>query len=84
MSTLAEIERAIRKLPPKQRTDLLESLARDRSVEREQRSRLRALVEAGVRDHAAGRTIEIKSAGEHREFFAAIKRRPRAAARRPE
>ena len=78
MPTIAAIKAAARKLPVKHRTDLLEDLARDEAVHREQISRLRAAVEEGMRDHAEGRYIEINTAAEHRAFFDDIKRRGRA------
>jgi predicted transcriptional regulator len=78
MPTVAEIQAAARKLPVKHRTDLLEHFAQDPAIQTEQLARLRAAVEAGMRDHTEGRFIEINSAAEHRAFFDDIKRRGRA------
>lgn len=78
MLTAAEIKAAARKLPVKDRADLLTALAMDKAVQKERLARLRAEIVEGVRDHAEGRFIEIKSTDEHRAFFDDIKRRGRA------
>ena len=78
MSTVAEIKAAARKLPIKDRADLLADLSMDAAVRKEQLARLRAAVGEGVRDHTEGRYIEITTAAEHRAFFEDIKRRGRA------
>lgn len=82
MPTIAEIKAAARKLPVRHRTDLLETLAMDKAVRKEQLSRLRAAVEEGERDIAEGRYTEINSKAELREFFDDIKRQGRAALKR--
>ena len=78
MPTVAEIKAAARKLPIKDRADLLADLSMDAAVRKEQLARLRAAVGEGVRDHTEGRYIEITTAAEHRAFFEDIKRRGRA------
>ena len=82
MPTVAEIKAAARKLPVKHRTDLLEHLAQDPAIQKEQLARLRAAVEEGERDFAEGRYIEINSKAELREFFDDIKRRGRTRLKR--
>jgi hypothetical protein len=82
MSTVAKIKAAVKKLSVKQRTDLLVHLAMDKAVRKEQLTRLRAAVDEGIRDHKAGRFIEINSAAEHRAFFDDIPRRGRARLRK--
>lgn len=82
MATVAEIKAAASKLPVKHRTDLLEHLAQDPAVQRQQLTRLRAAVEEGERDLAEGRYIEINSKAELRAFFDDIKRRGRARLKR--
>lgn len=78
MPTVAEVQAAADKLPVLGRVQLLEHLAQDEAVRRKQIARLRAAIDEGMRDHAEGRFIEIKSAAEHRAFFDDIKRRGRA------
>lgn len=78
MPTVAEIKAAARKLPVKDRADLLTDFARDKAVQKEQLARLRAAIDEGIRDHTEGRFIEIKSTAEHRAFFDGIKREGRA------
>ncbi len=78
MSTVAQIKAAARKLPVKDRADLLNDFSNDAAVRKEQLSRLRAEIAEGIRDHADGRYIEVTTPAEHRAFFAAIKRRGRA------
>lgn len=82
MPTAAQIKTAARKLPVKDRVDLLESFAQDRAVRQEQVARLRTLLDEGERDHREGRFVEIRSAAEHRTFFDAIKREGRARQKR--
>jgi len=82
MPTIAEIKAAARKLPVKHRTDLLEAFAMDEAVRKEQLARLRAAVEEGERDIAAGRYTATNSKADLREFFDDIKRRGRAALKR--
>jgi len=82
MPTVAEIKTAARKLPVKDRADLLEQLAQDPAIQKEQLTRLRTAVEEGERDLAEGRYTEINSKAELREFFDDIKRRGRARLKR--
>lgn len=78
MPTAAQIKAAARKLPVKDRADLLEALSMDSAVQKERLARLRAMIAVGERDLAEGRYIEIRTAAEHRAFFDDIKRRVRA------
>lgn len=82
MPTVAEIKTAARKLPVKDRVDLLEQLAQDPAIRKEQLARLRTAVEEGERDLTEGRYTEIKSKTELREFFDDIKRRGHARLKR--
>ncbi|MEY2879629.1 MAG: hypothetical protein RLZZ15_2009 [Verrucomicrobiota bacterium] len=77
MPTVTQVKAAARKLPPKDRADLFQTLAQDRVVQKEQLARLRALIDEGDRDLAEGRYIEIRGATELRAFFDDIKRRGR-------
>jgi hypothetical protein len=77
MPTATQIKAAARKLPVKDRADLLEALAQDRAVRKEQLLRLRAMIEVGDRDLAEGRSIAISNHMELRAFFDDIKRRGR-------
>ena len=79
MPTVTEIKVAAGKLPVAERLKLFEHLAHDAAIRRQQLTRLRAEITEGIRDHEAGRFIEITSAAAHREFFADIKRRGRLA-----
>lgn len=82
MSTTAQIKAAARKLPVADRADLLETFVRDAGVRKESQARLRALIDEGDRDLAAGRVIEVRNAAELRVFFDDIKRRSRARIKR--
>ena len=62
MSTVAEIKTAASKLPVAERLKLLEHLAHDSVILRRQKTRLRAEIDDGVRDHKDGRFIEIATA----------------------
>ena len=65
MPTVAEIKTAARKLPVRDRADLLVDFAMDEAVQKEQLVRLRAAVAEGIADHAAGharRVIAIAAA----------------------
>jgi hypothetical protein len=77
MFTVAEIKAAAGKLPVAERLKLFEHLAHDAAIRRQQLARLRAEINKGVRDHEAGRFIEITSAAAHRGFFADIRNRGR-------
>ena len=82
MPTIAEIKAAASKLPVKHRTDLLVQFAEDKAVQKERLTRLRALVDAGDRDIAEGRSLEIKSKADLRALFDDIKHRGRARLKR--
>lgn len=82
MPTVAAIKLAARRLPVKDRADLLEQLVQDPAIQKEQIARLRAAVEEGERDFAEGRYTEINSKAELREFFDDIKRRGRSRLKR--
>lgn len=82
MLTIAAIKTAARKLPVKHRTDLLVQLTEDKAVQKEQLTRLRALVAEGDRDLAEGRYTEIKSKADLQTLFDDIKRRGRARLKR--
>jgi len=77
MVTAAQIKAAARKLPVKDRADLLEALASDKAVRKERLTRLRTLIAEGERDLAAGRYTPIRDSAELRTFFDDIKRRAR-------
>ena len=82
MPTATQIKAAARKLPVKDRADLLEVFAMDAAVAKERLARLRALIDEGDRDLAEGRYIEIRHSAELRAFFDDIKRRGRARLKR--
>ncbi len=82
MPTIAAIKTAARKLPVKHRTDLLVQLTEDKAVQKEQLTRLRALVAEGDCDLAEGRYTEIKSKADLQTLFDDIKRRGRARLKR--
>lgn len=82
MPTVAKIKAAARKLPVKDRADLLTDFAMDDAVQKEQLARLRAAIDEGDRDLAEGRYTEIKSTAELRAFFDDIKARGRARLKR--
>lgn len=82
MPTIAKIKAAARRLPVKDRVDLLEQFAQDPAIQKDQIARLRAAVEEGERDLAEGRYTEINSKAELREVFDDIRRHGRARLRR--
>ena len=82
MHTVAKIKAAARKLPVKDRADLLTDFAMDDAVQKEQLARLRAAIDEGDRDLAEGRYTEINSTAELRAFFDDIKARGRARLKR--
>lgn len=82
MPNAAEIKAAARKLPVKDRADLLTAFAMDKAVQKEQLARLRAEIAEGERDLAEGRYTEIRNTAELRNFFDDIKRRGRARIKR--
>ncbi len=77
MST-AEIKAAARRLPIKARADLFADLAMDDAVQKEQLARLRAAIDEGIADHAAGRYVELETDEEFKAFASEIKRAGRA------
>ena len=78
MPTVAEIKTAARKLPVRDRADLLVDFAMDEAVQKEQLVRLRAAVAEGIADHAAGRYIELVTDADFKAFAADIKSEGRA------
>jgi hypothetical protein len=78
MSTVAELQTAVKRLPAADRVALFQWLSRDRAVRARELAALRAAVDEGIRDHEEGRFIEIRTPAEHRAFFDDIKRRGRA------
>ncbi len=78
MPYVAEIKTAARKLPGRDRPDLLVDFAMDDDVQKVRLARLRAAVAEGVADHAAGRYIELVTDADFNAFAADIKREGRA------
>ena len=78
MPTVAEIKTAARKLPVRDRADLLVDFAMDEAVQKEQLVRLRAAVAEGIADHAAGRYIVLVTDADFKAFATDIKSEGRA------
>lgn len=78
MSSVAEVQAAVRRLRAADRVALFQWLGQDRAVRTQELAALRAAVDEGIIDHEQGRYTGISTAAEHRAFFDDIKRRGRA------
>lgn len=78
MSSVAEVQAAVRRLPAADRVTLFQWLGRDRAVRAKELAALRAAVDEGDRDLAEGRYTVLETDADFRALAADVKQTVRS------